>query len=268
MKKGIPIHTRIQPVLTQRGFRMPGGSGPPPPPPPPIECSVPFDADVAGAGVTPFPNAVTNTDPQTFGFALARDLSGPSYTAAPAGTLSMFTGNPDFPFYRPSNFGDIIVLLGAVSLSDVKPTGGGQCHFTLSFGTAGFGANVYIRIWVDGSNNNHSIYVAGENGGGYAVTGIQDNTNIAAVLYMDATTRRIGVVYNGVDLGYQQIEVDLGVFEDMIAPEGNLYAMAQATDSTSEEAVAQSLSFGVTFSKSLMGSGLPSPSVDVCGNGV
>jgi hypothetical protein len=244
-----------------------------PPVAPALGCLFPLDADLSGAGATPFPISDTTTDPQVFGFELIRDSSSPDYTAAAAGTLAMFMGDTSSPFFDASEWTSEIVILGAIRHDNIAAIGGGRADFALVFGNAGFAQTCQIALAVDGGVDNHYVVVRGVGAEGaeqaLVQSGIADGSNVTTGIYLNTATRQIGAFYNTTDLGYLQYSPGLGGDpEDLLAPEGDLFVYATGSDSSSENSHARTVLFGATFSKSQVTgfTGVPAGSVDTCGN--
>jgi hypothetical protein len=230
---------------------------------PALGCLHPFDVDVTPFDSTPFPILVTNTDPQTIGFPFARDSNYATYFAVTQGTFAAFQGDASSPLYDASSFTDEVVLLYGATISFAESAQG-----TIQVVVGGFDAAARITFGNQGYSGTHYISIAGVSGstnGNGVMEQLPDNTPTSVVLYMKADTRQLGAVFNGVDLGYLTYE-DEGT-QPMLAPSGDMWANVQGSDSSwSLEEIGTNLEIQLTFSKSLMGAGLPAGSVDTCGN--
>jgi hypothetical protein len=230
-----------------------------------LGCLYPLTADLAALTPNVIGFVDGEADPQRLVHTYGN--SGTVYSAAPAGTQLMATGNPSQPFFDESEFDSEVVLLGAMRVNDMGAWSDDLSAYRLMFATAGLAQFVKLDIRRAASPDQSRVDVETDLGDSVVwSSGFLDDGVITAVVYMKADTKQVGVVINGTDQGY----LEMPVFEDdpvpLIGPSADLFILAQIQDQSQEEIEVETTEWFVTFSKSQMGTGLPEGSVDVCGN--
>jgi hypothetical protein len=198
VRRSVSAPPRREPMILLGTYSQQGQG-----PTPPVGCVVLFNADTSMAGPL-WPTFSITGVRQNFSFDFAKTGSPADYLAAPQNTLDFFMAsieNPSFVVMESSE--EQIVIIAELRSDDTRPLGfvfedGGSAYSDLILTSGSTSHRFRLGRDTDTSYISFDDFVWR----GVEADDLSLNTSIRATLYFNTLTRQVGMVVNGVNLGY------------------------------------------------------------------